>query len=117
MIPQLPNKYATRLEDHDIILPGLDDRRSYRFVLSQLQLFTRYDRAIRDNDRGYLQGAAPGGYDQFRTLWARDTECPYQFSRYAVASLSLLDFTSRSSILRPLWRSRPTAYSHLSSSK
>ncbi|OBZ66142.1 Transposon Ty3-I Gag-Pol polyprotein [Grifola frondosa] len=57
MIPQLPN--------------------------NQLQLFARYDRAIRDNNRGYLQGAAPGGYDQFCTLWARDTECPYQFSRYA----------------------------------
>ncbi|KAH9851732.1 hypothetical protein C2E23DRAFT_855786 [Lenzites betulinus] len=74
--------YLRRLRNNSVILRDNVTGERTHFSVEQLRLFSGFDDGLR---RQLFSGPGlltPGGYEDFRRLWAQDAECPYQFAIY-----------------------------------
>ncbi|CAL1697539.1 unnamed protein product [Somion occarium] len=80
MTDPLQNAYAVRLKETQCVALFDVDDHSYRYSLSQLRLYAKYNLTLRSPKFNYARTPTPGGYDEFVTLWNRDYACPWKFA-------------------------------------
>ncbi|CAL1706347.1 unnamed protein product [Somion occarium] len=80
MTDPLQNAYAVHLKEIQCVALFDIDNHSYRYSLSQLCLYTKYNLTLRSPKFNYTRTPTPGGYDKFITLWNRDYACPWKFA-------------------------------------